>query len=114
MGQSPLWPGWDGVAAGAPVSALDVGGGGGGTAAGSVDALDPCDLDAEAVSFWAAQNVAADVLTKHRWLSCTSTEERLRDVRGVCEVIMARYRDRGGGEGGLVKPLSAPHDILSK
>lgn len=87
-------------------------GGGGGAGGGG---LDPCNLDAEALSYWAAQNVEADVLTKHRWLSCTSTEERLREIRDVCRVAMARYLDRSGVDGGdLSKPLSALRDLLSR
>ena len=90
-------------------------GGGGGGGNGGGGGLDPCDLDAEALSYWAAQNVETDVLTKHRWLSCTSTEERLREIRDVCRLAMARYLDRSSVDGGdLSKPLSALRDLLSR
>lgn len=77
--------------------------------------VEPSDLDAEELSYWAAQNVESDVLTKHRWLSSISTEERLREVRDVCEAIMSRHRERRGLDGSLLsKPFSALKDIRTK
>lgn len=121
VGRSPLWPGWNGQAEDASVDPVfnasgesgdgdDKNGNGNG-----IGGLDPCDLDAEALSYWAAQNVEADVLTKHRWLSCTTTEDRLREIHEVCVVTMARHRDRSAVDGSVLsRPLSALHDLLSK
>ncbi|CAM9304946.1 unnamed protein product [Scytosiphon promiscuus] len=81
----------------------------------SIGGLDPCDLDAEALSYWAAQNVEAGALMKHQWLSTTSTAERLRGVRDLCRFALARHRDRSGVDGGVLsRPLSALRDLTSR
>lgn len=116
VGRSPLWPGWNGMPAHAALSSSSAFSGADGDSdsdgdsgeGNGIGAIDPCDLDAETLSYWAAQNIEADVLTKHRWLTCTDTQDRLREIRGACEVTMARYRDRSRVDGGvLAKPLSA-------
>lgn len=58
------------------------------------------DLDAESLSFWAAQHVAADPVTKLRWLTCTSTEARLRDITARLTDRAALMTRRSGGGGG--------------
>lgn len=81
----------------------------------SIGGLDPCDLDAEALSYWAAQNVEAGALMKHQWLSTTSTAERLRGVRDLCRFALVRHRDRSGVDGGVLsRPLSALRDLTSR
>lgn len=77
--------------------------------------MDPCDLDAEALSYWAAQNVEAGALMKHEWLSSTSTTERLRGVRDLCRFALARSRDRSGVDSTVLsRPLSALRDLTSR
>lgn len=103
--------------------------GGGGSGAGEVDSggrtsvdgassiggVDPCDLDAEALSYWAAQNVEAGALMKHEWLSSTSTAGRLRGVRDLCRFALARHRDRSGVDSAVLsRPLSALRDLTSR
>lgn len=83
--------------------------------ASSIGGVDPCDLDAEALSYWAAQNVEAGALMKHEWLSSTSTTERLRGVRDLCRVALARHRDRSRVDSAVLsRPLSALRDITSR
>lgn len=91
------------------------GGGIGVTDKTSIGGLDPCDLDAEALSYWAAHNVEAGALMKHEWLSSTSTAARLRGVRDLCRFALARHRDRSTVDGGLLsRPLSALRDLTSR
>eukprot|EP00903_Cladosiphon_okamuranus_P018798 g17292.t2 len=98
------------------------GGGGGDTRARtsvdgvtSIGGVDPCDLDAEALSYWAAQNVEAGALMKQEWLSSTSTTERLRGVRDLCRFALARSRDRSGVDSTVLsRPLSALRDLTSR
>ncbi|CAN0261493.1 unnamed protein product [Ectocarpus fasciculatus] len=81
----------------------------------SIGGLDPCDLDAEALSYWAAHNVEAGALMKHEWLSSTSTAARLRGVRDLCRFALARHRDRSAVDGGVLsRPLSALRDLTSR
>ncbi|CAB1103170.1 unnamed protein product [Ectocarpus sp. CCAP 1310/34] len=81
----------------------------------SIGGLDPCDLDAEALSYWAAHNVEAGALMKHEWLSSTSTAARLRGVRDLCRFALARHRDRSTVDGGVLsRPLSALRDLTSR
>ena len=83
--------------------------------ASSIGGVDPCDLDAEALSYWAAQNVEAGALMKHEWLSSTSTTERLRGVRDLCRFALARSRDRSGVDSTVLsRPLSALRDLTSR
>lgn len=99
------------------------GGGGGGEGRGrasfdgrsGISGMDPCDLDAEALSYWAAQNLEAGTLMKHGWLATTSTTERLRGVRDLCRFALARHRDRSGVDGSVLsRPLSALRDLTSR
>lgn len=81
----------------------------------SIGGVDPCDLDAEALSYWAAQNVEAGALKKHEWLSSKSTTERLRGVRDLCRLALARSRDRSGVDSTVLsRPLSALRDLTSR
>lgn len=93
-GFSPVWPTWQGNGSdiAAELLARDVHreGEGGGFSSGLAD------LDAETLSFWAAQHVAADAETKLRWLTCTSTEARLRDITARLTDRAAMMAQRGG------------------
>lgn len=80
-----------------------------------ISGRDPCDLDAEELSYWAAQNVEAGPLVKHEWLASTSTTARLKGVRDLCRFALTRHRDRSGVDGSVLsRPLSALRDLTSR
>lgn len=101
-GFSPIWPTWTGHS---PNSAAEFLAGSNNTGGNESEKFSSglADLDAEALSFWAAQHIAVDPQTKLRWLTCTSTEARLRDITARLTdrvVTMARRGGRSAGEGG--------------